>query len=347
MAGDPSNLLPGSFWSDIRLAYGLLPVTTLLERRGLDSATLLAKAGIDRFGLMDPAYTISIEQELGLMRSVITALADPHASLDLAREYRVRGFSVLGLAMQACDTPLQLLRLLLTYPRLAWGVFDCTMRLGPREFHADLTAPRTLGAAEGFLAERDIACALVVIDEVLGAPFAFEAVHFRHACAGDVATYRRFFRCDVAFGAPQHRVVVREGAIGQRMPHANATMRAFYEAQCDRMSRALDQPFRFVDSVRTRLRRSDVVPGLPTLASQMFMTPRTLQRRLSAEGASFSDLLKDVRLQRATQLLEETSRGMSSIATELGFSDAVAFSHAYKSWTGKAPQSRRRRMSRA
>lgn len=342
MRAAPPLLLRGSFWSDIRLAYGMLPTTSLLERRGIDPGPLLAKAGIDRFGLMDPAYTISIDQELTLMRGVMRALGDPAASLDIAREYRVRGFSVLGLAMQACDTPLQILRLLLTYPRLAWGVFDCRMTLDRHAFEVELTAPRALGAAEGFLAERDIACARVIIDEVMEAPFRFEAVHFRHDCASDPVVYRDFFGCDVRFGAPRHRVVADSVAISQRMPHADGIMRAFYEAQCERMSRDLEQPFRFADSVRSRLRRSEAIPDLAGVAQSLFMTPRTLQRRLAAEGVSFSDLLREVRLQRADQLLDESTRSMGSIAAELGFSDAVAFSHAYKSWTGHPPQARRR-----
>lgn len=342
MGAELPVLLRGSFWSDIRLAYGLLPMTSLLEQRGIDTTPLLAKAGIDRFGLMDPAYTISIEQELTLMRGVISALDSPAASLDIAREYRVRGFSVLGLAMQASDTPLQILRLLLSYPRLAWGVFDCTLRMDRRALHVELTAPRELGAAEGFLAERDVACAKVIIDEVMEAPFRFEAVHFRHTCTTDLQVYRDFFDCDVVFRAQQHKVIARSDAITQQMPHANGTMRAFYEAQCERMSRDLEKPFRFADSVRSRLRRSEAIPDLAGVATSLFMTPRTLQRRLAGEGASFSELLQDVRRQRADQLLDETVRSMGSIATELGFSDAVAFSHAYKSWTGHAPQTRRR-----
>ncbi|MCK5769258.1 AraC family transcriptional regulator [Algiphilus sp.] len=345
MASAPPGTLPlsGSFWSDIRLAYGLLPVVTLLERRGIEVAPLLAAAGIDRFGLMDPSYTIAIDRELDLMHGVIRALGDPEASLDLAREYRVTGFSVLGLAMLACDTPLQILRLMLRYPRLAWGVVDCEIRQRRGDIEIDLRAPPRVGAAEPFLAERDLACAFVIIEEVQTAPLRVRHVQFRHDCRGDPDTYDAFFGCAVSFGAECNRVVIPAEVLNQPMPHANTALRTFYEAQCARMSRDLEQPFRFADAVRSRLERSAVVPDLGALAAAFYMTPRTLQRRLAAEGVSFTDLLRRVREQRAEQLLTETTRGMDSIAAELGFGDAVAFSHAYKRWAGEAPQQRRRR----
>jgi len=333
-----ATIITASLWSEIRLAYGLLPVTTLLNKQGIDPGPLLDKAGIARFGLMDPAYTISVDQELAFMRVAIQALPDPAASLRLAEEYRLRGFSVLGLALQCCTTPLQMLTLILRYPRLAWGVFDCELRMDAQEMRATLLSHHALGHDEGFLAERDIACALAFIDEALEAPFPFRQVSFRHACRGDPAIYEAFFRCPVRFNSEQHSIVCSVEAMQRPLPHANATLQAFYEAQCERMSKNMEQPFRYAEAVRTRLLRSSPIPDLPEIASRMYLTPRTLQRRLASEAASFTDLLREVRRQRAEQLLAETRRSMESIATELGFSDAVAFSHAYKLWTGAAPR---------
>lgn len=336
-------VLQGSMWSGIRLAYGLLSSVNLLERHGIDPVPLLARAEIDRFGLMDPAYTISIEQELAVLRGVAKALEAPAVSLLLAQEYRLRNFSVLGLAMQCCDTPMQLFGLLLTYPRLAWGVLDCSTEWGRSTLSLVFSAPPGIGGIEGFLVERDLANARVILDEVMQEPAAFETVEFRHDCDSDPSLYEAFFRCPVRFGAPRHAVTVRQPALTTPLPHANPALRTFYEAQCARMSGRLEQPFSFGEAVRGRLARSSPIPALPQLAAEFYMTPRTMQRRLAAEGASFSDILREVRQQRAGRLLDDTPRDMEGIAAELGLSGAVAFSRAYKQWTGEAPQQRRLR----
>ncbi len=327
-----------SLWSPIRLAYGQLPVISILERHGIDASRLLEQAGIDRFGLMDPAYTISIDQELVFLNAVLRAIPDPALSLEMAREYRLRGFSVLGLAMQASESPLQMLQTIIRYPRLAWGMFEGELNLGADSISIRFLPQPRLGAIEGFLAERDLACALVMFEEATESRFPIQSLSFRHACAAKPEIYEAFFGCKVSFEAARTELRVSRQAAEQALPHADASICAFYSAQCERMSRGMDQPFRYSEAVRQRLLRSSVVPNLGELAQSMLLTPRTLQRRLSSEGVSFSELLRDARQQRATQLLSESSLSMEQISATLGFSDAVAFSHAFKAWTGRSPQ---------
>lgn len=339
MSENTRQLLKVSLWSPIRLAHGLLPVVSMLDRYGIDADRYLERAGVDRFGLMDPAYTISIEQELVFLKAVIPALPDPASSLEMAREYRLRGFSVLGLAMQSAATPLDMLRLIIRYPRLAWGMFEGELELDAELMRIRFESQPRLGSAEGFLLERDLACALVLFEEAMEAEFPIQSLSFTHECRGDAAAYEKYFRCPVRFGAPSNEFVCAAAAIMQPLPHADATMSAFYAAQCERMSQDMERPFSYAEAVRSRLLSRAVVPDLNRLAAEMFMTARTLQRRLKAEGdLSFADLLREAREQRARQLLTESGKSMEQIALTLGFSDAVAFSHAFKDWTGYSPR---------
>lgn len=342
MAENIRQTLPVSLWSPVRLAYGLLPLVTILNRHGVAANRLLEQAGIARFGLMDPAYTISIEQELAFLTAVIRTLPDPALSLEIAREYRLRGFSVLGLAMQASENPLQMLQLIMRYPRLAWGMFEGRMVLDAERLKISFQPQPRLGAAEGFLAERDLACALVLFEEASESRFPIESVSFRHRCAGDPDVYAEFFHCPVQFGADRTELCSSRAAMEQRLPHADPVMCAFYTAQCARMSKGMDQPFQYAEAVRARLLGSAVVPDLNQLAQGMFMTARTLQRRLRDEGTSFSRLLREARQQRAMRMLGENRMTMEQIAATLGFSDAVAFSHAFKAWSGDSPQAWRK-----
>lgn len=342
-AGGPVNMesrqdTPFSLWSSIRLAHGLLPVTALLARNGIEADSMLERARIDRFGLMDPGYTISIEQELKFLEAAIRALPSPRASLEMAREYRLRGFSVLGLALQCSSSPLQMLALIIRYPRLAWGMFDGKLTLDTGSARICLFPQPRLAATEGVLAERDLACALTIMEEALEARVSLISVSFRHACSGRVEDYERFFRCPVRFLAENTELVCSQSVLEQPLPQAEPSMFAFYSAQCERMSRGMDRPFSYHEAVRSRLMGDRVVPDLPTLAASMFMTQRTLQRRLRAEGASFSELLRQAREQRSTLLLLDGRESLERIALSLGFADAVAFSHAFKTWTGSAPR---------
>lgn len=78
-------------------------------------------------------------------------------------------------------------------------------------------------------------------------------------------------------------------------------------------------------------------PKIDWVASKLQTSRRSLQRSLDAEGVSFSSVLDGLLLDRAQLLLKTTSRGVTDIAFQLGYSDAAHFSRAFRRWTGMMP----------
>lgn len=68
---------------------------------------------------------------------------------------------------------------------------------------------------------------------------------------------------------------------------------------------------------------------------------QTLYRRLKAEGSTFEKVLDDLRRRVALRLVREEGVPVKEAAWRLGFSDAAAFSRAFKRWTGKSPRAMR------
>lgn len=79
-------------------------------------------------------------------------------------------------------------------------------------------------------------------------------------------------------------------------------------------------------------------PTLRDLAERLQMRPRTLQRRLAAEGETFDSLLRRTLWRRADELLAD-GHSVTGVAVELGYSDTAHFSRAYRVWTGRPPSS--------
>lgn len=77
--------------------------------------------------------------------------------------------------------------------------------------------------------------------------------------------------------------------------------------------------------------------SLEHLASQLAMSPRTLQRKLAAEGENFSQVLETMRMELADHYLRHTDSSVMEIALLLGFSQASAFSHAFRQARGISP----------
>jgi AraC-like DNA-binding protein len=65
---------------------------------------------------------------------------------------------------------------------------------------------------------------------------------------------------------------------------------------------------------------------------------RTIQRDLSAEGTTFSEILEESRAESAASLLVETDASLSEIARRLGYSNLSNFNRAFRRWAAVSPR---------
>ncbi|MDA7423964.1 helix-turn-helix domain-containing protein [Thalassococcus lentus] len=95
--------------------------------------------------------------------------------------------------------------------------------------------------------------------------------------------------------------------------------------------------------VRTLLSQSDWSDAtLERTARVMNMTPRTLIRRLDADGTSFQGIKDALRRDIAIRDLQSGFKSVETIAQGVGFSSAANFHRAFQRWTGSTPTSYRR-----
>ena len=96
----------------------------------------------------------------------------------------------------------------------------------------------------------------------------------------------------------------------------------------------------FVQRVHEAIRGSlrDGAPKMETLAKQLHVSARTLQRRLAEHQTTFQDAVDAVRRELAQQYLRDPHLGVSEVAFLLGYSELSTFDRAFKRWTGKTPR---------
>ena len=96
--------------------------------------------------------------------------------------------------------------------------------------------------------------------------------------------------------------------------------------------------------VRSYLNQTDwETANLSGAARAMNMTPRTLMRRLEADGTSFQAIKDALRRDIAIRNLQADRMSIEAIAQDLGFSSAANFHKAFQRWTGHTPSVYRRR----
>ena len=78
-------------------------------------------------------------------------------------------------------------------------------------------------------------------------------------------------------------------------------------------------------------------PCLEEIAESMAVSSRTLKRNLQNVGTTYSNLLDEVRLHDAKDLLTKSDMSIQQIAAYLGYEQPTNFTRAFKKWVGILP----------
>jgi AraC-like DNA-binding protein len=157
------------------------------------------------------------------------------------------------------------------------------------------------------------------------------------------ALYEEVFRCPIAFAQPANSICFSQ--VDAKLPLISADHRAAEwlefgaKAALERMDDSGVTP-----KVRAQLERmlQGDEPTLAVVASELCMSERTLQRRLSAEGQTFRRVLDEMRRDVAQRSLAAGKRNVPELAYLLGFEDSNSFYRSFRRWTGTTPESFRR-----
>jgi AraC-like DNA-binding protein len=102
------------------------------------------------------------------------------------------------------------------------------------------------------------------------------------------------------------------------------------------------------EAVRTEvgsaLARSERPPPLAEMASRVGLSERTLVRRLTNAGSSYSRLIDGERQALAARLIIDSDVSLQQMADRLAFSDRQGLGRAFRAWFGESPGRYRRRL---
>jgi AraC-like DNA-binding protein len=154
----------------------------------------------------------------------------------------------------------------------------------------------------------------------------------------EVAPYRQLLEAPVRFDAEEAGISFPASWLDRSVPGADNALYRFLQRQAEAAEELTQHSMSEEVSRIIRMRLQDSDLSVETVAAAMSFNRRTLSRRLAAEGESFSSLLATVRYDVAKRLLRSTAIPLSEIALALGYSEASAFTRAFREWSGVSPQ---------
>ena len=180
-------------------------------------------------------------------------------------------------------------------------------------------------------AELLVGVAYRILSAFLGSGWRPLDVHFAYPAPRNRDVYRRFFNCNVAFGAEFDAIICPAIDMERSMapPESNASMARYAQSYVEALAAR--------SSTREGKVRELVAALLPTgrcslvrVAQHLGCDGRTVQRWLAEHGKSFSEVLDAERSEMAVRLVEDRNRSLPAVAELLGFSAQSALARWFK-----------------
>jgi AraC-like DNA-binding protein len=155
------------------------------------------------------------------------------------------------------------------------------------------------------------------------------------------ALYRTTFGCPVLFGQTDNTLVFSSEVLAAPLDTADPYALPSILAVLDSLMAQEQANQSFLAHIEHLLiQQIAQSPTMEHIARSLGMTERTLRRKLTQAGVSYSELLDRVRQGRAVELLE-TDMPLADVAQHLGFEDTRSLRRKVQGWTGHSPKALR------
>ncbi len=333
LAGPGWTLPPGFIY--LGVSKEIVPA---LREFGLDPDPLIRETGLDPQLFEDSTSVIPFAALARLYTLSVARTRCPHFGLLVGRRATIRSMDLVGRRMQHSET---------VGEALAGFVSNLSVQ--------DRAVVATLTVAEGMAmltyavyqsgmesAEQVTDAALAVTVNVLrtlcGSDWHPAEVLVPRAVPAETLPYRHHFGAPVRFSQESAILVFPAEDLKRRITGADPLLRGLLEERIRQM-RAAGAESAFSDDIR-RLLRTQLMRArcsVEGIAELLAMHRRTLSRRLKGRGMSYRGIKNEIRFEIARQLLEDTEVPLGEIAAALGYSEAGAFTRAFRRWSGQTP----------
>jgi AraC-like DNA-binding protein len=329
--------LPGAY------AYELV---SLCARWGVSAEALLEGTGLTVAALKDPATRLPLAVCTTVVERARQLTHEPALAFAMGLHMRLSWHGFLGFAAMTSGTVREAIEIAQRFIRTRTSAFELSTYVEGTVASLVLEEREPLGP----LREFTVIMLLVGIGQIAkdftgrGLTGVAECAFPQPEYAGELlARAEGLGAGTMRFDRPAHRLVFDASILELPVVTSDPAAMELARAQCDRelatQAQAGAEGGTFLGGVRGAIapRSGDGFRSLDEVARKLHVSTRTLKRRLAEQGSSFSEVLDEVRRQRALLLLEDRRIALEEVAARLGYSDAANFTRAFRRWTGQTP----------
>ena len=339
---DHARLPPPSLSGGRVAGSYLQPLLEAAAARGVQADALERAAGLPAGALWPLPEALPTDDYVRLLDIGARLAHDPHFGLHVGERFKLGTYTVYGLVLLSCRDFGQAFEQTMRYEQLAHDLGRSSLQVSGGVAH--YTWHCHYGSAARHLVDSVFAGIRVFGNWLAGTtlpPADLALTHDGGDPAGH-AEYVRLFGSLPRFGASANVASFDAQLLSFPVPNADVSLYPVLQQHADQLLKlraqagaAMDIVQQVHQAIARNLAQGQV--RLASIAEELKLSPRTLQRKLSEAGATFQQVLDQARFALAKEYLRQPNLNLVDIAFLLGYQEQSAFNHAFKEWAGVNP----------
>ncbi|MDO9234772.1 MAG: AraC family transcriptional regulator ligand-binding domain-containing protein [Aquabacterium sp.] len=287
-----------------------------------------------------PWQTINGQQmQIAMTAALRLCPAGPPPLVSFMAHFPVTTHGPLGMLAITSSTLGEALEGAIRYAPLVMPAYAVRLQNVVDEVHVIFERLCDFGAINDFFTEIVVA-SLLKIKPFLSREPSQITVYLTNAPLGPPEEYEAALGAKFVFQARQNKIVIARQDMSTPLITPSRASHLMIQATLEQQRQARANLKPFTQEVKRLLQsavRQNLAIGAEEIAQSQAMSVRTLSRRLKDECNTLPQLRTEVGIEYAEVLLIETDKTITQIAHTAGFTDAAAFTRAFKRTTGQTP----------
>jgi AraC-like DNA-binding protein len=161
----------------------------------------------------------------------------------------------------------------------------------------------------------------------------------------EMPEYEGYYGCRVRYGVRRNCLTFCRADLDKPFVRYNSELLDMLAPELDRRLDQLSHSASLVEQIKWALRGRLTAgrPDIRSVATELAMSERSLQRKLTDEGVTFQGLLSETRHELALEHLLDPGLAIIEVAYMLGYEDQNSFFRAFRQWEELTPSAWRAR----
>ncbi len=319
---------------------GLLP---LIESIGEDASKVLAPLGLSVDDFAMPDKFIPYTSHEAILENSAALYNVPDFGLRLANAQGLAMLGPVGLMIMHSESVLEAAFRARNYMSLhvlaEYWTFDVSDELCVITRFQHQRQQRHQGQPS----ELSLGVCYRILRRLVGPDFKLSGLHFTHRRISSDNHYTQYFDAPVNFSQERDQLFFPKRFLTREIATFDESITQQLEVNMDRRLRTqgdkIDRETQALILASLGMSQS----MLTYIAGLLHMHPRTLQRRLKANGYSFKRLVLETRMNVSRWVLSNSEMPLTQLSLMLGYNELSAFSKAFKTYHALSPRAWRQR----